>query len=387
MSIETDETSTILIADGSFAEDEDWLKDLSAVPTCQGDYCLPSVTIGGKDRDSGSPTQTAAGDKLLPPPPPEDDDAIDFYDLYGDGDGNQDKAEGAGATESGNEGSEGGTEKKQQWIDGGQFTADEQGRIRKTVSEDGTKVREFNYTGSDPNQITEITIDGNRFYKRGALANEWHYFVDGQFRGIWRGDVDMQKNGLYGYTASKDNVTHEFGSARQEIRSYKRGDDQPAPLPQPDDNLRKPDGNGEGDKTSPDGERPPVEIKEKYGTADAAEAVRVASEAGLPLVVHVGANFCGPCRTMERDVWPTIEHELKGQAVFLHVIAEEVEAGAGGELASQIGSMAGSYPTILVASASQTNGKPSISEQQRASTMNLQQTRAFLTNARARWRK
>lgn len=376
---ETDKT--ILLSQEGVGADENWLQDLADVPgTCQGDVCLPTVIIGGSDPGRGTERTTTGGDnKLLPPPPPEDDDQIDFYDLYGDSEGRQASKEGDKERETEKDSpKEKAVEEKSNWIDGGQFTADEQGRIRKTVSEDGTKVREYNYTGADPNQITEITIDGNRFYKRSEVANEWQYFVDGQFRGIWRGDVDMQKNGLYAYTATRDKVTHEFGSARQELRNYKRGEGEPAPLPQPD---------GNGDRQGRDGERPALQIKEKYATAEAAEAVRIAHESGLPLIIHVGANFCGPCRTMERDVWPSIEQEQKGQAVFLHVIAEEVEAGAGGDLAAQIGSMAGSYPTILIASASNTDGRLAIAEQERASTMNLAQTRAFLANLRTRRRK
>jgi len=351
---ETDERVQVA-QEGGIVHDEDWLKGLNDVPTCQGDFCLPTVTIGGTERDGGSGrASTAAAEKLLPPPPPEDDEAIDFYDLYGDGEGHsaqsaanktEDSSKGdAASREKGTGATDSGTEDKMQWIDGGQFTADDQGRVRKTVSEDGTKVREFNYTGSDPNQITEITIDGNRFYKRNENSNEWQYFVDGQFRGIWRGDVDMQKNGLYAYTATCDKVTHEFGSARQELRNYKRGDDQPAPLPQPDGNRGERRGNDEGahgeddqarrerddqrssdereqsqsdgDQRRPDGERPAAEVKEKYGTADAAEAVRAAQEAGLPLIVHIGANYCGPCKRWKETFGQQLKASSRNRRYF-----------------------------------------------------------------------
>jgi thioredoxin-like negative regulator of GroEL len=65
------------------------------------------------------------------------------------------------------------------------------------------------------------------------------------------------------------------------------------------------------------------------------EAHRVTAETGKPLVVMVGADWCGPCQNMRRAILPRVrEHGLFRKVAFAHVnldrekdIANEITGG------------------------------------------------------------
>jgi len=102
----------------------------------------------------------------------------------------------------------------------------------------------------------------------------------------------------------------------------------------------------------PDNPRPDANVKPRYETSEIEEAVRLAKENNLPLVVHIGASWCGPCRTMEANAWPGVERDgsLNKKAIYLHIDADRAKelGGAAGDLANQIMSGVSGYPTIKV---------------------------------------
>lgn len=91
------------------------------------------------------------------------------------------------------------------------------------------------------------------------------------------------------------------------------------------------------------------ELKTKYDNATLNDAVEASIANKVPMVVHIGAPWCGPCRTMEKDVWPTVEKELKGKAAFVHIDGQLLEdEGTGGEHAKSLMKGVENYPTIKV---------------------------------------
>ncbi len=92
------------------------------------------------------------------------------------------------------------------------------------------------------------------------------------------------------------------------------------------------------------------DIKEKYDTENLQEAVRTAKEKGLPLVVHVGAEWCNPCREMVRESWPGVLKALKGKAVFVHLDVDKAKKleGAAATSATTITKEVERYPTVRV---------------------------------------
>ncbi len=100
--------------------------------------------------------------------------------------------------------------------------------------------------------------------------------------------------------------------------------------------------------------RPADKLELHYTTADAAKAAELARSNNLPLVVHVGATWCPPCRGLEANVWPKVEPALNGKAVFLHIDVDQAEnmPGRAGEIARHLMEGGGtSIPKIFMATA------------------------------------
>ncbi len=103
-------------------------------------------------------------------------------------------------------------------------------------------------------------------------------------------------------------------------------------------------------------------IEPKYETDDIATAVKMAKDSGLPLAVHIGASWCGPCQNMENNVWPGVEgssgHKgsLQGKMVVLHLDVDKAPELRGQSAAFAHKLMAdrgGSVPLLRVFKVSQ----------------------------------
>lgn len=71
-------------------------------------------------------------------------------------------------------------------------------------------------------------------------------------------------------------------------------------------------------------DKPPA-LKDRYDQSNVKDAVDAALKNGVPMVVHVGADWCGPCKTMEKTVWPGVEKDFKGKAAFTHLDIDKVK--------------------------------------------------------------
>ena len=129
--------------------------------------------------------------------------------------------------------------------------------------------------------------------------------------------------------------------------------------------------------------QPKEKLEHKYTTQEVEKAVQQAKERGLPLVVHVGASWCGPCRQMEAGVWPRIEKEMHGKAVFLHIDADQASqlGGRAGQLAGALKAGVSSYPTIMAINPTDAgNGRVSLDPVKRhAGGMSVDGVKAFLS--------
>lgn len=119
--------------------------------------------------------------------------------------------------------------------------------------------------------------------------------------------------------------------------------------------------------------KPPTDGKYKFTEADFDQAVQSAIAQGKPIVLKVGATWCGPCNQMERDAWPKVQDVLKDNAVYINVDADKAK-----NIAQRFG--VSSYPTIMVLKPTQSaNGSVDFQPMgNRGSTMGAQQLRAYL---------
>ena len=371
--------------------------------------------------------------------------AIDWYDSSGgDSDASRGAAKGRDKQTPERDKASGAERTSMQWPDSGQYSRDARRNVTKTVSADGTKTREWERGNpNNPDEITKIIIDHNRVYEKGEGDN-WHYTVDGQPQGIWHGSVNLTKEGVYSYTATADGVTHNFGSGKSELLYLPergRSDDRsregksgrggaPDSLPAPSDEEKpagrsgvrqasaerreedeRPhseiftppaqDGYGQREaerekrasekddaaresKERAEKEKKKLELKEKYSTAETDAAIEAAARAGLPLMVHVGGPWCGHCNVMEAKVWPTIEKESKGKALFLNLDNNQAANNVGGPRGAAIDAAAnGSYPYMVLF-------RPTIDDSGRlkmnpvrthSGGMTLDETRRFLSGS------
>ncbi len=92
------------------------------------------------------------------------------------------------------------------------------------------------------------------------------------------------------------------------------------------------------DKVDPVKQKVENEAEETY-----AEAHRVTLKTGKPLVVMVGADWCGPCQNMRRTILPRVrEHGLFRKIAFAHVNVDRER-----ELASQL-TGGGAVPELIM---------------------------------------
>ncbi|HUT89527.1 MAG TPA: thioredoxin family protein [Thermoguttaceae bacterium] len=79
------------------------------------------------------------------------------------------------------------------------------------------------------------------------------------------------------------------------------------------------------------------------GAETYAEAYRLASQTGRPMVVLVGAEWCGPCQTMKQNVIPQIRRRgLLGRVAFATVCVDRQR-----ELGKQL-TRGGPIPQLLM---------------------------------------
>ncbi|MCC6123896.1 MAG: thioredoxin family protein [Pirellulales bacterium] len=82
-----------------------------------------------------------------------------------------------------------------------------------------------------------------------------------------------------------------------------------------------------------------AEAEETY-----AKAHRVTVKTGKPLVVMVGADWCGPCQTMRRAILPRVrEHGLFRKITFAHVNVDRDK-----ELANQLTGGGAAVPQLVM---------------------------------------
>lgn len=133
--------------------------------------------------------------------------------------------------------------------------------------------------------------------------------------------------------------------------------DRPDKPDSPDD--KKPD--VKPDKPKPDDVKPDGQIKPRYETSQISEALELAAKNNLPVIVHVGASWCGPCRQMESGAWPAIEKDanLNSKAIYLHLDVDKARqlSGEAGAAAKELMRGVTGYPTIKAFSATTNDGK------------------------------
>jgi hypothetical protein len=104
--------------------------------------------------------------------------------------------------------------------DGSLNIVDDQGRVVLTQSADGTRSRQVAY--GDPNNadvVTEVIIDGTNHYVRNADRGSWTMDTNGNYVGIWYGDIKMSRNGEYSFDDSYNGEHRVFANNVQEIVS------------------------------------------------------------------------------------------------------------------------------------------------------------------------
>lgn len=117
----------------------------------------------------------------------------------------------------------------------------------------------------------------------------------------------------------------------------------------------------------------PSDGKYKYSDADFDQAVQAAIAQGKPIVLKVGASWCGPCNQMERNAWPQVQDVLKDNAIYINVDADRAP-----EIRQRFGVT--SYPTIMVLKPTQgDNGSVNFQRVgDQGSVMGAQQLRSYL---------
>lgn len=112
----------------------------------------------------------------------------------------------------------------------------------------------------------------------------------------------------------------------------------PSPGPRPDIapwTQPKPDVNVKPADFRPEPSDLISKLEPKYETNDVATAVKMARDTGLPLAVHIGAQWCHYCTEMERNTWPSVEGtanskgSMQGKMVMLHLDVDHAQSLAG----------------------------------------------------------
>jgi thiol-disulfide isomerase/thioredoxin len=131
--------------------------------------------------------------------------------------------------------------------------------------------------------------------------------------------------------------------------------------------------------------KPPAEVA--FDHTRYQDALKAAHESGRPLVMKVGASWCGPCQAMKRGAFadPAVQKMLADRGVFLDVENDRHGDTAQQQaMAQQISQQLGvrSYPTTMIANVIERDGSyvPQVIDQ-RAGMMGAQQLQAFLAQA------
>lgn len=207
--------------------------------------------------------------------------------------------------------------------------------------------------------------------------------TDMVFTGIYK----VQQNEDGSYSLGKSTATfwggrESISKTMQEQMKYARGKapDGPTDGPGPQDNPSRPsvdgdneprreDGDDGGDDTPADAnderrddrdedledsERKRREQEErerldklaqekKFDGSDHDDALRIAAETGRDVVMKFGAEWCGPCRAMNKNTWSdsNVSGEMKENDVFVNVDGDKHQ-----DLAQQYN--VSSYPTTLI---------------------------------------
>lgn len=129
------------------------------------------------------------------------------------------------------------------------------------------------------------------------------------------------------------------------------------------------------DRVTPPQDKPkvPTDGKYKFTEGDFDQAVQAAIAQGKPIVLKVGASWCGPCNQMERNAWPKVQDVLKDNAIYVNVDADKAP-----DIRQRFGVT--SYPTIMVLKPTQgDNGSVSFQHVgEQGSVMGAQQLRDYL---------
>lgn len=173
-----------------------------------------------------------------------------------------------------------------------------------------------------------------------------------------------------------DSFSEEPEAVKRYYEKFKKAptDKNPPPSDRPEN---KPD----ADDRKPD-PKPEAKLKPHYKTDEVEQAIRLAKENNLPIVVHVGASWCGPCRTMEKNAWPEIEKDaqVNQKAVYIHLDVDKAKdlQGQAATLAKQMQEGVQGYPTVKVMNVNGDKDNLSLTSVGTGSFMSGSQLKSFI---------
>lgn len=173
-----------------------------------------------------------------------------------------------------------------------------------------------------------------------------------------------------------DGFSEEPEAVRKYYEKFKKTptDKNPPPSDGPEN---KPD----TDDRAPD-PKPEAKLKPHYKTDEVEQAIRLAKENNLPVIVHVGASWCGPCRTMEKNAWPEIEKDaqVNQKAVYIHLDVDKAKdlQGKAAALAKQMQDGVQSFPTVKVMNVGGDKDNLSLTSVGQGSFMSASQLKNFI---------
>ena len=121
----------------------------------------------------------------------------------------------------------------------------------------------------------------------------------------------------------------------------------------------------------------------KFDHTNFNQALKHSAESGKPMVIKVGASWCGPCRAMNNSTFkdPKVQARLEKDATFVNVEVDRrgdtrTQREAAQKIAKALGVRA--YPTVIMANVKQSGDKLTPSLVSKGNMMNATSFQRFL---------